>query len=550
MSHHHQSEVSPFKLLIEVHQGHNLAIKDYTTSDPYVIVYLGDKMVGRTETISKNHINPKWNQLFTISLYHLKHTISFKVYDEDKMIYEGTDDFMGAAFIDLLYADLVNNERKTFDKLFVIDKGNTKGHLCISLLLKKSKNLVQLQPKKGNVYLSGLGNVFNSPLERIIRRHYSLLIREDMIRELRDVILGVMSIPGASSASCKLDQLLQHHNPVSRSARSLSSSTWQNFENVAVSRPDTPFKEFGIKLRMRREGGGGKYDCLLTFPTRFCAWKWLKWIRVACDYWNEKMEDEELPVWAVESDLTVTSFSSHIYVHGTKLSGRLKLSLDNFWLITCDETTKSQKKLCSLDLRLCEALVVSPDSLPWNDVRLQLEELVVRLEGSNSKDNVGDSMSSAVDTRRRPTLSQDGKGDGEMNTSVLIRTDTSSHNLVSIRDVDNFIWIESFGFDFQSETVSPNPRGKNDGASSEWQQQKSGKSAATQGFEVFLYQGPPEKETSLVGSKFILMSDIMAQLESSAKKRSVEASCVSGTAHFLLNTKTGMYVFLYVYMIL
>ena len=44
-----KERVTPFVLQLSVHGGKDLAIADYTTSDPYVVVSLGDKVIGKTQ---------------------------------------------------------------------------------------------------------------------------------------------------------------------------------------------------------------------------------------------------------------------------------------------------------------------------------------------------------------------------------------------------------------------------------------------------------------------------------------------------------------------
>eukprot|EP00548_Thalassiothrix_antarctica_P020633 CAMPEP_0194185472 /NCGR_PEP_ID=MMETSP0154-20130528/42870_1 /TAXON_ID=1049557 /ORGANISM="Thalassiothrix antarctica, Strain L6-D1" /LENGTH=167 /DNA_ID=CAMNT_0038903835 /DNA_START=9 /DNA_END=509 /DNA_ORIENTATION=- len=77
----------------------HLITRQRTTSDPYVEVFLGiDQRLGKTRTISKNCINPEWNEKFTFHIENNKKTgvIFLKIYDEDVL----TDaDLMGTLIV-------------------------------------------------------------------------------------------------------------------------------------------------------------------------------------------------------------------------------------------------------------------------------------------------------------------------------------------------------------------------------------------------------------------------------------------------------------------
>ncbi|KAH9319597.1 hypothetical protein KI387_021366, partial [Taxus chinensis] len=53
-------------LKVRVAKGKNLAIRDLKSSDPYVVVSLGNQMV-RTRVVRKN-LNPVWDEELTLSV--------------------------------------------------------------------------------------------------------------------------------------------------------------------------------------------------------------------------------------------------------------------------------------------------------------------------------------------------------------------------------------------------------------------------------------------------------------------------------------------------
>ncbi|KAJ6945270.1 hypothetical protein NC651_000346 [Populus alba x Populus x berolinensis] len=81
---------------VNVVKGTNLAVRDVLTSDPYVIIGLGQQSV-RTRVI-KNSLNPIWNESLMLSIPEQIPPLKVLVYDKDTF---STDDFMGEAEIDI-----------------------------------------------------------------------------------------------------------------------------------------------------------------------------------------------------------------------------------------------------------------------------------------------------------------------------------------------------------------------------------------------------------------------------------------------------------------
>ncbi|WRX11653.1 C2 domain - like 10 [Theobroma cacao] len=81
---------------VNVVKGTNLAVRDMMTSDPYVILALGQQSV-KTRVI-KNNLNPVWNESLMLSIPENIPPLKVLVYDKDTF---STDDFMGDAEIDI-----------------------------------------------------------------------------------------------------------------------------------------------------------------------------------------------------------------------------------------------------------------------------------------------------------------------------------------------------------------------------------------------------------------------------------------------------------------
>ncbi|KAL9142489.1 hypothetical protein ABFS82_14G172800 [Erythranthe guttata] len=81
---------------VNIVRGTNLAVRDMVTSDPYVILSLGNQSM-KTRVI-KNNLNPVWNESLMLSIPENIPPLKLLVYDKDTF---STDDFMGDAEIDI-----------------------------------------------------------------------------------------------------------------------------------------------------------------------------------------------------------------------------------------------------------------------------------------------------------------------------------------------------------------------------------------------------------------------------------------------------------------
>ncbi|XP_068637252.1 protein C2-DOMAIN ABA-RELATED 11 [Aristolochia californica] len=87
----------PIRLLkVLVLQGKHLAVRDFRTSDPYVIVKLGNQ-TAKTKVIN-SCLNPVWNEELNFSVTEPTGILRLEVYDKDRF---KADDKMGHAYVDL-----------------------------------------------------------------------------------------------------------------------------------------------------------------------------------------------------------------------------------------------------------------------------------------------------------------------------------------------------------------------------------------------------------------------------------------------------------------
>ncbi|XVE89361.1 hypothetical protein DITRI_Ditri19aG0195900 [Diplodiscus trichospermus] len=83
-------------LKVKVVKGTNLAIRDMMTSDPYVVLTLGQQTV--QTTVIKSNLNPVWNEELMLSVPNNFGPVKLQVYDHDTF---SADDIMGEAEIDI-----------------------------------------------------------------------------------------------------------------------------------------------------------------------------------------------------------------------------------------------------------------------------------------------------------------------------------------------------------------------------------------------------------------------------------------------------------------
>ncbi|CAL5430674.1 unnamed protein product [Camellia sinensis] len=83
-------------LKIRVRRGINLVVRDTVSSDPYVVITMGEQKM-KTRVVKKN-CNPVWNEELTLSIKDPNVPIILTVYDKDTF---SDDDKMGDAEIDI-----------------------------------------------------------------------------------------------------------------------------------------------------------------------------------------------------------------------------------------------------------------------------------------------------------------------------------------------------------------------------------------------------------------------------------------------------------------
>ncbi|KAK4367916.1 hypothetical protein RND71_011708 [Anisodus tanguticus] len=115
-------------LRIPIHRGINLAIRDVTTSDPYVVVRMAKQKL-KTRVVKKN-VNPEWNEDLTLCITEPILPIKLQVYDKDTF---SLDDKMGDAELDIFpFIDDVRRRFKNIPSGTIIRKIQPSRQNCLS----------------------------------------------------------------------------------------------------------------------------------------------------------------------------------------------------------------------------------------------------------------------------------------------------------------------------------------------------------------------------------------------------------------------------------
>ncbi|GMH15750.1 hypothetical protein Nepgr_017591 [Nepenthes gracilis] len=83
-------------LKVVVVQGKSLVVRDFRSSDPYVVVKIGNQ-IGKTKVIN-SCLNPVWNEELTFTLSSPVEVLNLEVFDKDRF---KADDKMGHAHLSL-----------------------------------------------------------------------------------------------------------------------------------------------------------------------------------------------------------------------------------------------------------------------------------------------------------------------------------------------------------------------------------------------------------------------------------------------------------------
>lgn len=359
----------PYKLLIVIYSAQNLAVADITTSDPYVIVYVAEKFIGRTKTIYKNHINPFWNEAFPVGLLHVNSVLHLRLFDEDA---NTDDDLMGVVNIDISELPINTMLRKSYP-IEQAGKLKAKGSLEIGLLLGRNSSVVSIisdeddmEEKKDTLAAPfeiipmikrelQLENTLEA-VERTLYRFYAddlkaKYFHKDVVRDLLHDVDSMLHVEN--------NERPQLMDGLARSKLKLISSTMITMETKeCISHP--PIEDNCLLINL--DCGGNKF-VLLKLPNRFSVWSWVRWLQLLYDEWTGKVSTAKRPSWALQG--VCLSMMTIITSEGQTIHGVGSVNGENTFKIRCDGK--------SIDFHSMVSIVTSLDSLEPLEYSLEVE---------------------------------------------------------------------------------------------------------------------------------------------------------------------------------
>jgi hypothetical protein len=344
----------PFKLLVIIHSASDLPVADVFASDPYIIASLGDRIIGRTKTIKRN-LNPIWNETLPHqSLLHYNYEIEFKVFDEDP----GSDaDYLGHFKVDL--KDFPSDGSVTRRKYPMINapKYKSKSFVETSIILARNDNVIQIQSKNmPRASFSGWGDylpeavmsrVESEPLWETSSEIIKSTIREAVSADSSSSEL--LSIPFIRDLLCDTSIFLQDQQDhkyylieLLRAKLRLQNST-KLILYLGETYPHYPIEENSLQINLSQDDT--KF-ILLTFANRFMIWSWMKWIRLAYDYWLGAIAKDHLPDWA--NGMIRSSLSIIELYDGRNFTKKIVLDLNTPFVLKIGDEFISVQTMISL----------------------------------------------------------------------------------------------------------------------------------------------------------------------------------------------------------
>lgn len=134
--------IAPYTFSAMVHRGQDLAVADFSSSDPYILFALNGAVVARTPTIYKS-LNPVWEFPFPdVKMYSIVDSkIIFQLFSEDR---RRNDVLLGEININLSTL-ILNKPTKIFIELEQAnDKFVAKGGIQFTLLLSSNNDIIRI----------------------------------------------------------------------------------------------------------------------------------------------------------------------------------------------------------------------------------------------------------------------------------------------------------------------------------------------------------------------------------------------------------------------
>jgi hypothetical protein len=353
---------------------------------------IDDKIVGQSSTVPRNHADPSWEEYFETPLLHCNSKLYLNVLHNrsSEGLSRDYDYILGVIAIDLSTVALNSTRRYKYplERTLAPNVSSTsksKGVLSFSMRISKNDNIIRVvsmldfndlvrQFDEFNRTKFGLSieNILNAidatdAVRHAIRQSslvtdYSLfnynfikdvLYDSYAITLVRNLNKGVAVKPPASDNNDKI-QLI--HRP-------LIASTYINLEKNTYSHYYyAPIADSCIQLVLQSQSP------ILYFPNKYILWTWVRWIRLAYDFWNNNVLYQDLPSWAKAESITHVI---RVLQGTTMLTGRCTISLNKTYEIWCESI--DSKSLLTIDATTLSGMIISIDSVLSTNYLLHLE---------------------------------------------------------------------------------------------------------------------------------------------------------------------------------
>lgn len=112
-----------------------LPVGDLHSSDPYVVLKIGNRIVGRTPVV-RFSLNPEWNHAIEIPLLHISNSLTFEIWDHDDV---GSHDVLGTFEVNL--SEFPSNTQSDLEcklEQFPTSRIKARGSVTFSIYVKVS----------------------------------------------------------------------------------------------------------------------------------------------------------------------------------------------------------------------------------------------------------------------------------------------------------------------------------------------------------------------------------------------------------------------------
>ena len=424
-----KSKLEPYEIAVTVHSANNLPIADITSSDPYVIIYLDDILLGKTKTISRN-LNPKWGrdgqgESFSIASLHINKILNCYIYDSNTT---ASDVLLGVVSAPLSSFSQNLGPRKHSIELAEKFKNKISGlaELQLNVIIKRNDSLVRIIPDSQveptsqefrdvvNMELSqspaGVREAVEATLnafkaDSIIATFLEPRLIRDLMQDLRTIVSG-----GDLPSFEVQDEYFKRNQLKLLNARKIDLDTREEsrFPPIEVN---------SLQLNLSA-------DCcsfiLLQLNNRFSLWIWTKWLLYLHDCWQNPLHESQIPAWAESGEFygqVAVSTSS-----GLTCTGRGFVSRKRHFQLRLDDTV--------FDLSSLVSVVLSADSEVPKAYIVDVEIVSVQL--------LRDNLQKEKDEERTPSSGEDAShGAGRRKSlGILSSVRSAAQNVVSgARDI-------------------------------------------------------------------------------------------------------------------